>query len=695
YLWFRDEAKLTHSQGEQSDELVGSWIDITARKQAELALREKDQLLQGILDNTSTLVIAKDYRTLDGQYILVNKSYAQKYHTTPENLLGKNVYDVLPQDVARRLDESDRLVFNSGQVNQDEEEICFDGKIHTLLANKFPLYDPEGTIYGMCILSTDITERKEIEANLRQSEERYRLLAQNLPRSIVMLYDQNLKFILTDGPELERAGYSRKMLEGHLLHEAMPPEFADFVEPYMRRALNGERYTAILPFEDQFYEYFYVPLPDSTGSISMAMILGMNVTERMRAEIELKQKRVDDLQFSQKLTALQQITNQLSQAESFDEISLKAIELGRTLLGFDRISVWFAGEQFGKLRGSFGVDEHGQTRDERASWIQLAEHQEGWHILTQKEPIAKLAGAPLYDHLGQVVGEGQSALAPLWDGDEVIGLISIDNLLTQTPITEQQLEILKLYAISLGHLFRRKRIEEALRQSEANLQEAQKIARIGNFELDIKTQAIRASDEIAHIFGIETDHEINLDYFKTFLRPEHFSSVSDSIDYTIMTGKASTMEYDITTTSGELKHIYSIGRLLQKEDGTTQSIFGIIQDITDRKRVEIALRESEMLYRALFEQSNDGVAIHDVATGITVAANQALADLLECEISDIVGTPVEKEILADELPDARTRWQQTLDEGYSPPYERRLVTHLGNIRNFEITTTVIYESENQ
>ncbi|HNB54602.1 MAG TPA: histidine kinase dimerization/phosphoacceptor domain -containing protein, partial [Anaerolineales bacterium] len=43
----------------------------------------------------------------------------------------------------------------------------------------------------------------------------------------------------------------------------------------------------------------------------------------------------------------------------------------------------------------------------------------------------------------------------------------------------------------------------------------------------------------------------------------------------------------------------------------------------------------------------------------------------------------------------RTRWQQTLDEGFLPPYERRLVTHQGNIRNFEITTTVIYESENQ
>lgn len=86
----------------------------------------------------------------------------------------------------------------------------------------------------------------------------------------------------------------------------------------------------------------------------------LDITERKRAEEELQRSRETALHFSVQLAALQEITNQLSQAESYDDLSRRAVELGRARLGFDRIGIWFVGKRLGVAKGSFGIDEQGQ-----------------------------------------------------------------------------------------------------------------------------------------------------------------------------------------------------------------------------------------------------------------------------------------------------------------------------------------------
>ncbi|MDK1032671.1 MAG: PAS domain-containing protein, partial [Planctomycetia bacterium] len=76
----------------------------------------------------------------------------------------------------------------------------------------------------------------------------------------------------------------------------------------------------------------------------------------------------------------------------------------------------------------------------------------------------------MLDDNGKVVGRGCRAIAALWDGHQTIGCITADNLLHRKPITERQFELLTLYTSSLGHLFSRKRAEEALRESEERLE---------------------------------------------------------------------------------------------------------------------------------------------------------------------------------------------------------------------------------
>ncbi|MAU01049.1 MAG: hypothetical protein CL608_28220 [Anaerolineaceae bacterium] len=209
---------------------------------------------------------------------------------------------------------------------------------------------------------------------------------------------------------------------------------------------------------------------DDSGQPQRMFGIMQDITELRHIEDELRHNREAALHFSKQLATLQEVTNQLSKAESSDDLCRQAVQFGRSDLGFDRVSIWFIEEDLGLMRGSFGTDEHGQLRDERNARIKFRHRGLAWQVFSQKESNALVKHQKLYNHEGQKVGEGDNAIAALWNGDEVIGIISVDNLSSQHPISKHQLEVLRLYATTLGHLIRRKRVEESLRQHQVQLQ---------------------------------------------------------------------------------------------------------------------------------------------------------------------------------------------------------------------------------
>jgi two-component system cell cycle sensor histidine kinase/response regulator CckA len=112
----------------------------------------------------------------------------------------------------------------------------------------------------------------------------YALLVTNLPSSAVMMFDHDLRFVLADGPELARNGSSKAQLEGKLLFDAVDPGFARLVEPNLRAALAGRRFTAELPFGELTYFYTYLPLPDEHGSVRYALVVAQDVTPLRQVE---------------------------------------------------------------------------------------------------------------------------------------------------------------------------------------------------------------------------------------------------------------------------------------------------------------------------------------------------------------------------------------------------------------------------
>jgi GAF domain-containing protein len=184
----------------------------------------------------------------------------------------------------------------------------------------------------------------------------------------------------------------------------------------------------------------------------------------------------DERVFSRQLATLVEITNELSMVKTFDDLCRRAVELARERLGFDRLGIWFVTEDPRIISGSFGVDERGRVLDEREKRSVVDPEGPDGTVLFSKEPLVLIGEEPLLNWRGETVGRCAQAFAAIWNGEDVIGHVSMDNGSTGRPITEHQCELLRLFGAAIGYLFSRKRAEEERERVIVELQDA--LARI-------------------------------------------------------------------------------------------------------------------------------------------------------------------------------------------------------------------------
>jgi len=158
--------------------LAVAFVEALMRKRAEMALRESRAQIQAIVDNAPAVIFVRDTR---GRYLLINRGYEERFSVTREELVGRTPYEVFPPETAEALLAHDREVLGAQASLQFEETVPQDDGPHTYIAIKFPLYDATGTAYAVCTISTDVTEQMRAEEALRESEERYRSLFDNIP----------------------------------------------------------------------------------------------------------------------------------------------------------------------------------------------------------------------------------------------------------------------------------------------------------------------------------------------------------------------------------------------------------------------------------------------------------------------------------------------------------------------------------
>lgn len=155
--------------------------DITERKLAE----RKQLIFSSLVHNSSTLFLVKD---LDFRVIAANTAFLQATGlNTVEELLGKNDAEMMgaPEDseviLAYRADDIKASMLPLGETLSKEEFVQTSRGIRTSLTQKFPIYTKEGDLLGIGVMSTDITEHKLIENQLKEKDLQFRKLSTNLP----------------------------------------------------------------------------------------------------------------------------------------------------------------------------------------------------------------------------------------------------------------------------------------------------------------------------------------------------------------------------------------------------------------------------------------------------------------------------------------------------------------------------------
>ena len=142
--------------------------DVTEQRKAEEALEKSHRQVQSLIDNTTSIVYAFD---LEERFLLVNAALAQLLNSTPEQMIGKRRHEFMPKDDADWHEENDRQAIEAGRSLQFEEHSRLEDRLITWLTTKFPLRDAQGRIYAVAGISTDVSERKQAEEDLRKTAE--------------------------------------------------------------------------------------------------------------------------------------------------------------------------------------------------------------------------------------------------------------------------------------------------------------------------------------------------------------------------------------------------------------------------------------------------------------------------------------------------------------------------------------------
>jgi predicted ATPase/signal transduction histidine kinase/GAF domain-containing protein len=290
---------------------------------------------------------------------------------------------------------------------------------------------------------------------------------------------------------------------------------------------------------------------------------------------------------------------------------------------------------------------------------------------------------------------------PIGNHANPVGALYLENRLTPYAFTSDRVSVLKMLAsqaaISLqnARLYAdlqrensdRQRVEDELRRSEAYLQEAQRLGRMGSFVLDPRSGTLRASPELLRIIGRDPHSEgPTIDFLGEYIHPEDRPSIDLKRTRAIETATAWAFDYRIVLPDGAVKYIESVGDPVFGDDGKVIEYIGMVLDVTERRLAQQHLKMSETLLSEAQKLGHTGSYILEGPHGAMIWTTEMFRIF---EYNEADGISVDKSI-ARVHPDDRDRMRQVAsaapnnrpDDNSVPnlPVEYRLLMPDGRVK---------------
>ncbi|MCE2571346.1 diguanylate cyclase domain-containing protein [Motilimonas eburnea] len=184
----------------------------------------------------------------------------------------------------------------------------------------------------------------------------------------------------------------------------------------------------------------------------------------------LHDKVIQSEHFLSLLTELHRVTIELSRSKTLNELFYRSVSLALRHLQIDRMAIFIIDQESNRMFGTFGTNEKGEVVDESYYSSVIPDHPVVQETLRRKDYVIVIEDTAL-QHDKKEVGRGWNAMVALWDGEQALGWIAVDNLINHRPLELHHKEVLKLYAANLSQLIFRKRQDERLLEFNKQLEQ--------------------------------------------------------------------------------------------------------------------------------------------------------------------------------------------------------------------------------
>ena len=577
-------------------------VNLLRRLRAEQAQGDAERLLRALMEAIPAPIFSKD--TL-GRYQIANQMFANLIlGKPPDKIAGKTLDDlaaVVPADLREHNLSRDQTLLSAGGLQVYETQAqCSDGKRRDFLMRKTLLTNAAGEATGIVGVMLDLTELKDTQRRLMALERRMQQLSRTSPNYIVILDSQGIiRFVNHPAEgytEAQVVGYSWFAFVERLDLPAMRQAFEKVIRQGATETLEwrGVRQGGAPDW------YMTVMGPDyDDGLVSGAVLINMNISDRKKAEQQLQNNE------SRLRAMFDNHPAGLIVIRLRDRAILSVNPTLLDLLGYDEHDL---------LHHS--VLDFAAPEDRTLVADLLAERQAGRNDVTTCEMrLLRKSGPPLWV-------QNTSSVYPIGADPAVLSAV-----------------------VSIAE---RKEWEAALREEGRRLRQALEHLPVLLDVLNADGAILAWNLECERVTGYQREEIIGNPDAIALLYPDPTYRQAMMKRFLALKGDFRDEETQITCRNGEQRTIAWSSIACQAPiPGWETWAIGV--DLTDRRKAEQALRQSENRLRAMMAQAPIGIAIADT-DGVVLEANDALAAIIGYEPQDLRGVSFEAITHPDDLP---------------------------------------------
>ncbi|MEO1427557.1 MAG: PAS domain S-box protein [Cyanobacteria bacterium J06633_8] len=548
-------------------------------QQLKAELQRSQQLFQLVIDNIPHSVFWKDRNLV---YLGCNRNFALYAGVgEPENIVGKSDYD-LPwtKEEAQWFREYDKRIMDSGvpELNRIETQVQADGNLFWLDTNKIPLRDDEGNVVGIFGTYENITQRKEVEENLKKLNQ---TLEARIEQRTTALYqaEARLKKLTDNVPG---------MIYEFCLH---PDDTMSF--PYV--SSGCEEIFEIKPSQLTLPKNSYLAfsdihsddLPKLHKSIAISAETLRNwehewrITTASNKTKWLKGIAKPELQLDNSIvwygcivdiTEQKKVEAQLREQEQFLRSIYDGLEHNIYVLDIEGEELRYVGSN------SYGLQMMGLSDPEVIG-------------KTVQELFGVEAAANIYPRCKKCL---ETATAITYEENLILQGQEMCFLTTLNPIKDTQGQVYRLIGTTLN-ITERKQAEEKLKASQNFIQRITDSSPSIIYIYDLEEQRnIYTNHELTQVLGYSIDEReiLGQNYLPKILHPEDFEKIIYQQQNLAKVGNIIEIEYRLKDSDEEWHWFYDRQMVFnRKEDGTVKQLLGVATDITKRKKAEIKAQQ--------------------------------------------------------------------------------------------------------